>query len=236
MTENEINNGLENEMISNEQSISNETSEVTPLPKTSMKENKKFPFQLVFTICITIAVIVLYILHFITPKQEVFVPKEFSGKPGTGEVVYVNLGTINPNYGLVKILTGDIEKETKKQEAIFQNKEEAFKKKYAQFQENYSKGILTQVQIENAQMQLEQEYAAITSEKENVFNDLQNRQSTALLQIYDSLQTVIKRVNLQRNASFVITYQANSPFLIHADPSKEITDQVLFELNKPYKK
>ena len=85
-------------------------------------------------------------------------------------------------------------------------------------------------------MQLEQEYAAITSEKENVFNDLQNRQSTALLQIYDSLQTVIKRVNLQRNASFVITYQANSPFLIHADPSKEITDQVLFELNKPYKK
>lgn len=114
MTENEINNGLENEMISNEQSISNETSEVTPLPKTSMKENKKFPFQLVFTICITIAVIVLYILHFITPKQEVFVPKEFSGKPGTGEVVYVNLDTINANYELVKILTGDIEKETKK--------------------------------------------------------------------------------------------------------------------------
>lgn len=236
MTENEITNSVENEMINNEQTISNEPIESSLIPKTNEKNKKKIPFQLIFSICITIAVIVLYILHFITPKQEVFVPKEFSGKPGTGEVVYVNLDTINANYELVKILTGDIEKETKKQEAIFQNKEESFKKKYAQFQENYSKGILTQVQIENAQMQLEQEYAAITSEKENVFNDLQNRQSTALLQIYDSLQSVIKRINLQRNASFVITYQANSPFLIHADPSKEITDQVLFELNKPYKK
>jgi len=235
MTENEINNGVEQEMIQNEPSISNEPSEVI-VSKTSTKNKTKISFQLIFSICISIAVIVLYVLHFISPKQEVFVPKEFSGKPGTGEVVYVNLDTINANYELVKILTGDIEKETKKQEAIFQNKEEAFKKKYALFQENYSKGILTQVQVENAQMQLEQEYAAINSEKETVFNDLQNRQSTALLQIYDSLQTVIKRINLQRNASFVITYQANSPFLIHADPSKEITDQVLFELNKPYKK
>ncbi|HPE40092.1 MAG TPA: OmpH family outer membrane protein [Bacteroidales bacterium] len=236
MTENDIHNGIDNEMVEKEQPMFNETSESVQTTQNQPKKRKTNLFQLIFYIGITAAVVVLYILHFLTPKQEVFVPKEFDGKPGSGEIVYINLDTINANYELVKILTGDIEAETRKQETIFQNKEESFKKKYAQFQENYQKGILTQVQIENAQMQLEQEYAIINAEKEKVFNDLQNRQTTALIQIYDSLQMVIKRINLERNASFVITYQANSPFLMHADPSKEITDQVLFELNKPYQK
>lgn len=236
MTEFENSNEIQDELNQNEQQSTTELSEVLNTTIPTKGKKKRNLFQLFFYIGVTAAIIVLYLLHFLTPKQEVFIPEQFTGKPGSGEIVYVNLDTINANYELVKILTGDIQSETQKQETIFQNKEESFKKKYAQFQENYQKGILTQVQIENAQMQLEQEYALINSEKEKVFNDLQNRQATALIQIYDSLQIVIKRINLQRNASFVITYQANSPFLMHADPSKEITSQVLFELNKPYKK
>lgn len=129
----------------------------------------------------------------------------------------------------------EIDAETKRQEILFQNKEQAFKQKYAQFEENYSKGVLTKIQIENAQNLLQQEYAQLEAEKENVFNNLQNKQANALLQLYDSLQVVVKRINIQRNASFVLTYQSNSPFLIHADPSKEITNQVLFELNRSIK-
>lgn len=219
-------------------------NEVTPIETevietpTSLQPPKKKRniFNLVFYSIMGIAVVILYLLHFITPKQEQFTPKEFTGTPGTGEVLYVNLDTINENYELVKILTGDIQSEMKKQETIFGNKESAFQKKYAQFQENYSSGVLTSIQIENAQKQLQQEYELLESEKELVFSNLQNRQTAALTQIYDSLQVVVKRINAQRNASFILTYQTGSPFMILADPSKEITDQVLFELNKPFKK
>jgi Skp family chaperone for outer membrane proteins len=183
-----------------------------------------------------IAVIVIYLLHFLSPKPSAFIPKEITGVPGSGEIVYVNLDTINENYVLVKILTGDIKEEMTKQEAIFTNKENAFKKKYNQFMENMNAGILTQVQAENAQQQLSKEYQQLEEDKERVFDNLQSRQAAALVQIYDSLQAAVQRINAKRNASFVISYQNQSPFLLATDPAKDITDYVLFELNHSYKK
>jgi len=183
-----------------------------------------------------VAVIVLYVLHFVTPKPQVFVPKVITAEPGSGEIVFVNLDTINEKYELIKILTGDIESEMKKQEAIFTNKEKAFERKYTQFQENMNSGVLTQVQMEYAQQQLMEEYQQLENEKDRVFNNLQTRQGAAILQMYDSLQAAVKRINIERNASFIISYQYQSPFLLQADPTKDITDHVLFELNRSYKK
>ena len=204
--------------------------------KQPCKHSKCAVWRIIFYSFLMIAIGVLYFFHFSKPKQEIFTPKEFTGTPGTGEVLFMNLDTINAHYELVKILQDDIKAEMSKQEAIFANKENAFKKKYATFQENYSQGGLSQVQIENASRQLELEYQQLEANKERVFSDLQDRQATALMQIYDSIQAASYRVNAMKNASFVITYQTGSPFVLLTDPSKEITDEVLFELNKPYKK
>ena len=183
-----------------------------------------------------VAVIVLYVLHFTTSKAPAFFPKEVVGEPGSGEIVFVNLDTINEHYELVKILTGDIKDEMTKQEAIFTNKENSFQRKYKQFQENVASGVLTQVQMENSQNQLAQEYQQLEADKERIFSNLQTRQAEALLQIYDSLQSAVRRINLQRNASFVLSYQSESPFILATDPAKDITDYVLYELNRTYKK
>jgi len=182
------------------------------------------------------ALVVLYVLHFTAPKPEVFIPKVIVDEPGSGEIVFVDLDIINEEYALVTILTGDIQAEMAKQEAIFTNKEKAFERKYNQFQENMNAGILTQVQMEHAQQQLMQEYQQLEADKERIFNNLQARQAAALVQIYDSLQAAVKRINLQRNASFVLTYQSQNPFLLVTDPTKDITDYVLFELNRSFKK
>lgn len=213
-----------------------ESCDESSCDEAEKKAHCRYRLQTIFNILLGIAVIILFILHFVKPKEEKFVPKVFDGKPGSGEILYVNLDTINENYKLIKILTDDIQEEMKKQDAIFSNKEAAFQKKYAQFQENYQSGVLTAIQIENAQQQLQQEYEQLEISKERVYSDLQNRQAAAITQLYDSLQVVIQRINQERNASFVLTYQTGSPFLILADPSREITDQVLFELNKSMEK
>ena len=44
-----------------------------------------------------------------------------------------------------------------------------------------------------------------------------------------------KRINAGRNASFIFTYQYGGQLIV-ADPTKDITKEVLEELNKPYKK
>ena len=208
-------------------------------PETQTKKTHNFnsnSCNLIALCVLFFAVIVLYILHFMVPKAQVFVPKEILNEPGTGEIVYVNLDTVNEQYELVTILTGDIQAEMAKQDAVFANRENAFQRKYTQFQENMNSGILTQVQMENAQNQLMQEYQQLEEDKERIYSNLQARQAEALLQVYDSLTAVVKRINAERNASFVITYQSQSPFLLTADPTKDITDHVLFELNRSYKK
>ncbi|MCL2290484.1 MAG: OmpH family outer membrane protein [Bacteroidetes bacterium] len=221
-------------MNTDEFTVNDEVETVQPKPEKK-SASCSVTGNALFNCALTASVIVLYILHFTAPKAPVFMPKEIVGEPGSGETVFVNLDTINEKYELVTILTGDIQAEMARQEAIFANKEKTFERKYNQFQENVNAGILTQVQMEHSQRQLMQEYQQLEADKERVFNDLQLRQAMALTQIYDSLQAAVRRINIERNASFVITYQNQSPFLLLTDPAKDITDYVLFELNRSYK-
>ena len=128
-----------------------------------------------------------------------------------------------------------MEAEQIKQDAIFTNREKAFQTKLNNFQQNQQAGVLTAVQIQNSQAQLENEYQQIMTDKERVMNDLMAKQSAANDQMLDSMLTVIRRINSVRNASFVFTYGYGSQMVL-GDPTKDITNDVLKELNKSFLK
>lgn len=189
----------------------------------------------IFYVIIVLAIAGLYILHF-CDKGKTPIAQLPEGTPGTGEILYVDLDSVSENYELMNILTQDIEQEIQRQTAIFDNKEKAFQKKYNQFQQNYQAGILTEVQVQNAQQQLQTEYQSVMSEKEQVLTDLDNRQAAALQQVMDSLTAVSKRINeASFHASYIIGYKAGSQIL-YGDKTKDITKIVIDELNKNYKK
>ncbi len=192
-------------------------------------------FRIVLDLFMIIAIIVLFLLYFFFPREKATPKPTYTGLPGTGEIVYINIDTINENYDLVDILTKDIETEQAKQEAIFANRQKALENKYNQFQKNYQANILTPAQIQNTQEQLTKENTILQQEYEKVSSDLQTRHMAALQQIADSLMSAAKRINSGRNASFIFTYQYGGQLIV-ADPTKDITKEVLEELNKPYKK
>lgn len=185
---------------------------------------------------LVVAVIVLYVLYFFFPKtaSHKSVQPVVNTEPRSGEIIYINIDSVNANYELVDILTKDIEAEMSKQEAVFQNRQAALERKAAQFQQNYQSGILTQIQIENAQQQLMQESESLKADYERVMGDLEARQAAALKQIADSVINATKRINAERNASFVFSYQYGGQ-MIDADPAKDITNELLEILNEPFK-
>lgn len=185
---------------------------------------------------LVVAVIVLYILYFFFPKTTSHRPSQnvVNTEPRSGEIIYINIDSVNANYELVDILTKDIEAEMSKQEAVFQNRQAALERKAAQFQQNYQAGILTQVQIENAQQQLMQESETLKEDYARVMGDLEARQAAALKQIADSVINATKRINAERNASYVFSYQYGGQ-LIDADPAKDVTNELLEMLNEPFK-
>lgn len=185
---------------------------------------------------LAVAVIGLYILYFFFPKTASHKPSQevVNTEPRSGEIIFINIDSVNANYELVNILTKDIEAEMSKQEALFQNRQATLERKAAQFQQNYQAGILTQLQIENTQQQLMQESEKLQQDYARVMGDLEARQAAALKQIADSVINATKRINAERNASYVFSYQYGGQ-LIDADPSKDVTNELLEMLNEPFK-
>ena len=183
------------------------------------------------------AVIALYILHFCCGGMtETFTPTPVTADPGDGSVLFINLDSVNAHYFFIEEKQKEFDAEMQKQEEIFKQKQANFQKKYEQFQKNYQAGILTDVQIQNAQIQLESEYQKLESDYNAVVNALTEKQVAVNREMLDSVQAVSARIVAQKGASFVMTYQKDLPLLIYADPTREITEQVLFELNKSQKK
>lgn len=198
-------------------------------------KKRKFKKEYIFYGLLFIAIVLLYVLHFAKPAPKIqnLVP---AGTPGNGEILFVNMDTISEKYKLVDILTEDIEGEIKRQTAIFDNKEKTFQNKYNQFQKNYEAGILSEIQIQNATAQLQEEYQTILQDKQTVLSALEDRHAMALMQVSDSIKKIAKELNQQKyNASYIFIYQTGAQ-MIYGDPTKDITSEVLVILNRHYGK
>lgn len=180
------------------------------------------------------AVIVLFILHFTGGKK----PSSAAAvnvTPGNGDVVYVNIDSINTGYEMVSLLTDSIEAEKQKQAILFQNRQKALETKLANYQRNVQTGQLTARQAQYAEASLQQESQTLQNDYAQAVESLEARYTAAMSQIADSLKAAAQRVNAKYNASFVFSY-SNGGQMICADPTKDITAEVLDELNKPFKK
>ncbi len=180
------------------------------------------------------AVIVLFILHFTGGKK----PSSAAAvnvTPGNGDVVYVNIDSVNTGYEMVSLLTDSIEAEKQKQAILFQNRQKALETKLANYQRNVQTGQLTAQQAQYAEASLQQESQTLQNDYAQAVESLEARYTAAMSQIADSLKAAAQRVNAKYNASFVFSY-GNGGQMICADPTKDITAEVLDELNKPFKK
>ena len=180
------------------------------------------------------AVIALFILHFTgNSKKTPVVQKPV--EVGTGEVVFINIDSVNEKYEMVKILKDTLEAEQQKQEVVFNNRQKALENKAANFEKNYSSGSLTPQQAQYAQQSLQEESTRLQRDYSNYMEDFQARYAAALEQMADSLNAAAKRVNASYNASYIFTYQDGGQ-LLYADPAHDITNEVIEELNKSFKK
>lgn len=192
-------------------------------------------FQLLFDLLMAIGLIVLFILHFTGNKPAKVADPVVAEQKGDGSVVYVNIDTINEKYEMVSLLTDSIDAEKQRQTVQFQNRQKALENKLANYQRNMQSGQLTAQQAQYAEASLQQESQKLQSDYAQAVESLEARYTAALEQIADSLREATKRVNAGINASYVFTYGNGSPMII-ADPSRDITNQVLEELNKPFSK
>ena len=241
----EKNEELKNEVVENVATVVDEKGFVVEnKPVNSLKQEevkpsceKKCNCQVAHWIVeglLAAAVIALFVLHFTGNNKKTPVVQK-PVEVGTGEVVYINIDSVNEKYEMVKILKDTLEAEQQKQEVIFNNRQKALETKAANFEKNYSSGSLTPQQAQYAQQSLQEESTRLQRDYSNYMEDFQSRYAAALEQMADSLKAAAKRVNASYNASYIFTYQDGGQ-LLFADPAHDITDEVIEELNRSFKK
>ena len=228
-TEEQINNPQ-----TNEETVLETENKICQENKTGQNDNNINIF-LIGLVILTVAVIVLFILHFSQPKSN----KPTNVNTNTesqASIVTINTDSIMEHFELMKLLKEDLEKETEKYHKELQRKSAEFEDKYRNYMINVQNNVLTQTQMQNAERQLLQEKESLEALSEKYTKILVDKEMSVQNEIMDSLKNASKRVNdAGYNADYIFAISAGSA-IIHANKYFDITDEVIRELNESYKK
>lgn len=188
-----------------------------------------------------IAVVVLFILHFCGGKcasadneSTKSTPVKVATKPGNGNILYLNMDTIY-ECALWKEKQAILDEESDKLEASFTTRQKKLEADAAQFQKNVQAGVLTEEQMQYTYQQLGEADQKIKEDYQTAMEGLAKKQADITEEMMKVLRDAANTVNNAVDgspASYIITYSSANPTVIVADPTRDITRNVIEELDK----
>ena len=195
--------------------------------------------SIAFNIILTIAVGILYYLHFTScggksmPQTQNAIAKMNSGG---AKVVFINSDSLLDNYTVFKMRGDELEKQKASIEASLQSKSEALQKDYAALMQKAQSGMITETTAQQQQGEMMKRNEALQMEKNNKMEALMKQSQKISEDLQESLTSYFK-ANKEKygNYDMVIGYQKTGAFL-YVNDSLDITQQAIFDLNEKSKK
>ncbi len=168
----------------------------------------------------------------------------------TLDVVYMDVDTVLQNYTLAKELEAQLKKKQEKSANSLQSKQTKlqqdmaqYQKEAAQFQQDYQNGkFLTQASIQEVQQKLmAKEQVLMNQDKElqdlnqKLTKEMLDEQEKMNTRLRDSLDSVLKQYHQEKRYKMILSNNGRDN-VIWADPSLNITQIVIGDLNARYKK
>lgn len=228
----------EEEQVEN---IENEAANVPEAPEESAQDSPSCKshkccckcLHWVLTIVLILAVIALFILHFTRNNKAVVLPE---GQDHTGIILTVNNDSILEYFELVALLKADLEAESDKYTKEMQGKYAAFQTKVQNYQINVQNQVLTQTQMQNAERDLAREQQDLQDLESRYTTILANKEASVQSEITDSIINATQRVNDRKYKADYVFATAKGSAIVCANPTFDITKEVIEELNSAYKK
>ena len=187
--------------------------------------------SLILNVILTIAVAVLYYLHFKGPQSETTsiasTPSDAKGK----NIVYVNVDSLLNRYDFFKDTQKVLESKRFQLENDLASKGRNLQNKVAFFQQRAP--TMTQEQGRATEASLQKEQQDILAYRERAAQNLAIEEQSKNKELYDEIYTYLKKINAQNKYEFVLGYTKGGGILF-ADPSNDQTKAILDGLNKEY--
>jgi len=207
--------------------------EETLLNLNQPEKPKRNP-NLILTIVNALLFLGLIILYFIILKPDgKSAAAIHKASSGTISVAYVNSDTLLANYNLVKQMRDELEKSSVQYENELQNKQSAFEKDAAYFQDQVNKKTISEASAQEVYSSLMAEQQKLYELREKYSTELAKKEFDMNQLLLDSLNNFLDRYNKKTKFDYIFSYNKGGSILT-ANDSLDLTDEVLQLLNEEF--
>lgn len=190
--------------------------------------------SLILNVVLLVAVAVLYYLHFKSPAAANTSSTGSTAVPAGQQVVYINTDSLVMNYDFLRDLQKDMDERRANAEKQFSIKEQTFQQEAASMQKRASAGLMSEVEMRNAQATLEQKGQQLSMERQNLAQGLVEMERQMNNQWFDSAVVFLRDYNKGKNYQFILGYTKGGGILL-ANDKLDISKEVIKGLNDKYK-
>lgn len=188
--------------------------------------------SIVLNVILTIAVIVLYVLHFTGQNGASDANQSTqSATPSNLSVAYVNSDSLLSNYDYFKDLELQFTEKRDKLNAEYQNRAEGLQKEISNFQT--TAGNMTISQARAVEEDLRKKQQNLMMYQEQLGQQLMQEEASMNSDLYDKVSEYLQDYGKNKNLQIVLTYTKGSGVL-YANDSLDITKEVIVGLNEAY--
>lgn len=194
-------------------------------------------FQSILLILISLAVCVLFFLHF-SGKKTTQSSVKLNSKDSNAvvdqqiRVAYIDLDTIKEYYTYFKLKNDEIENEKQRIENEVQSGLDKLEKDRISFLKRGES--ITQIEAEKFQQEYQNRYQQIGVKRENLLNQHLNNQAKALDDIQKRINEYLNDYNKAAKYNFIFSTGEGNLTLYYKDSAFNITKDVVKGLNSVY--
>lgn len=190
-------------------------------------------FSIVLNVILAVAVIVLYVLHFIGGQDTDNGEHTSTGiSPSNLSIAYVNSDSLLSNYDYFKELEQKFMDKREKLNAEYQNRAEGLQREISNFQT--TAGNMTISQARAVEEDLRKKQQNLMMYQEQLGQQLMQEEATMNSDLYDKVSDYLQDYGSNKNLQIVLTYTKGSGVL-YANDSLDITNEIMLGLNEAYK-
>lgn len=189
--------------------------------------------NLVLNVLLTVAVVVLFALHFSGKPEASSAAESVSEASKNLRIAYFNADTVRENYELFKVEKVAMEAEMKSAEDRLIAEQKAFQKEVTEFQQRAE--FLTLTDRENKERRLGQTQQELMQLEQKLSGDLASKEENVNKRIFDNVQEFLKEYAKKNGFTYVLSYVPGGQ-IWYTDPALDITKDMLSHLNEEYAK
>ena len=149
------------------------------------------------------------------------------------DIVYLNSDSLSEKYQYFKDIKAKLESKVKKAQADLQSKSTAFQREVADYQKNAATMSADDRQATEQKLARKQDELARLDQTAS--SSLAKDESDEFNNVYNKITEFLKKHASENGYKLVLTYSKSNPTVLYADPSLEITNEVIKQLNEEYK-